>query len=79
MRFHVPSFLLGCVVGAVAVVALPKLRPVAVEAASAGYKLFDGLMARVAMAREGIEDLFVEARARARTARPGPERPVATA
>ena len=79
MRFHLPSFLIGCAVGAAAVVALPRLRPIAEELATAAYKLYDAAMARVAAAREDVEDFFAEARARAREPRRPANGPVASA
>lgn len=65
MRFHLPSFLLGCVAGASARALAPRLRPVAVELVAVGYRIRDALGTRVARRREDVEDLFAEARARA--------------
>ena len=83
MKFHVPSFLLGCAVGAAAVVALPKLKPVLVEVTGSAYKVYDALMARLATAREDVEDFFAEAKAWARAPKPvpapAPRTPIATA
>ena len=83
MKFHVPSFLIGCAVGAAAVVALPKLRPVLVEVAGSAYKAYDTVMARLATAREDVEDFFAEAKAWARAPKPAaetaPRAPVASA
>ena len=69
MRFHLPSFMLGYGAGAVSVLAGRRLRPFAVEVASAVYRLVDAIGARFAMQREDLEDLLAEARARVRTGR----------
>ncbi|HLU68943.1 MAG TPA: hypothetical protein VKZ63_21825 [Kofleriaceae bacterium] len=74
MRFHLPSFLLGCAVGAGATKLAPHVRPLMVEIAAAGYRLVDGVRARVARRREDLSDVVAEARARARGWRPPPRR-----
>jgi hypothetical protein len=79
MRFHLPSFLIGCAVGAGAVLAYPRVRPVLLEVASATYRFYDALMARLGMAREDVEDFFAEAKSRARAPRPEPVTPAARA
>ena len=83
MRFHVPSFLIGCAVGAGVVIALPKVKPILVELAGSAYRLYDTVMARLATAREDVEDFVAEAKAWARAPRPAaepaPEQPVASA
>ncbi len=66
MKFHLPSFLLGWVSGAGTAILAPKLRKVAVEAATAAYRVADGMAVRLARKREDVEDLLAEARARAR-------------
>lgn len=66
MKFHWPSFLLGYGAGAGTVLLGKQLRPLALEIATAGYRFFDALMARTAMKKEDVEDIFAEARARAR-------------
>jgi hypothetical protein len=68
MRFHLPSFLLGCVAGATVKTLGPRVRPVAVEVATAFYQLLDVLRGHVARRREDLEDLLAEARARATAA-----------
>ncbi len=72
MRFHLPSFMLGYGAGAVSVLAGKRLRPFALEVATAVYGIVDAVAARVAMKREDLEDLLAEARERARAARRGP-------
>ena len=79
MKFHVPSFLIGCAVGAAAVVALPRLKPVLVEIGASACKLYDVAMARLAMAREDVEDLLAEAKARARPPKAATQPPTASA
>jgi hypothetical protein len=69
MRFHLPSFLIGCAVGAGVVLAYPRVRPVVLEVASAAYRAYDALMARLGVAREDVEDFLAEAKARARAPR----------
>ncbi|HTR51417.1 MAG TPA: hypothetical protein VMJ10_11965 [Kofleriaceae bacterium] len=70
MRFHLPSFLLGAVVGASGAALAPRLRPVAVELATGCYKLLDAALVKLARGREDVSDLLAEARARARTLAP---------
>ena len=41
MRFHVPSFVLGAVAGASGATLAPRLRPAALELATACYRAFD--------------------------------------
>ena len=69
MRFHFPSFMLGMGAGVAAVFVGRRLRPVLVEVATAGYQLADAVAARVAMVQEDVDDVFAEARARARNPR----------
>ena len=70
MRFHWPSFLLGCAVGAAGTLLASRLRPVIVELATAAYELADSVGVRAARWREDVEDALAEARARARSPRP---------
>jgi hypothetical protein len=72
MKFHLPSFLLGCVTGFAVKGVAPKLRPVLLELAAAGYRLVDLVGTGAARRREDLEDLFAEARARARGTTPTP-------
>lgn len=67
MKFHLPSFLLGCVTGAGAKALAPRLRPLMLQLATAGYKMLDVLGMQAARRREDLEDLLAEARARARS------------
>jgi len=69
MRFHFPSFLLGCAAGATAILLGRELKPIAVEGATGIYQLWDALWARAAMFSEDIEDILTEARARAEASR----------
>ena len=66
MRFHLPSFLIGYAAGATTAVFWSRLRPLALELATAAYRTFDIVTARVVARREDFEDLLAEARARAR-------------
>lgn len=66
MKLDLPSFLAGYVAGAGTVLLGRQLRPLLVQLATAGYRLVDAVAARVATRREDLEDLFAEARARAR-------------
>ncbi len=68
MKLHLPSFLIGYVAGGATVLLGKQVRPLLVELATAAYRLLDAVAARVATRREDIEDLFAEARARARRA-----------
>jgi len=70
MKFHWPSFLLGCGAGAAGVLFAKQLRPVVVELATAAYQVYDAIAARTAMWREDVDDAVAEARARARRVRP---------
>jgi hypothetical protein len=64
MKFHLPSFLLGCVTGAGIKALAPRLRPLLVEVTSAGYAVLDVVRAQLARRREDLEDLLAEGRAR---------------
>ncbi len=79
MKFHIPSFLIGCAVGASTALTLPRLRPLLVELAAAAYRFVDAVAVRTAIGREGLEDILAEARARARehAPRPAPTAPAA--
>ena len=66
MRFHLPSFLLGYVSGGATVLFARRLRPIAIELASAGYRLLDRIGARLSSPREELDELLSEARSRAR-------------
>jgi hypothetical protein len=68
--FHVPSFALGYVAGLGTGLALPRLRPVAVEIVTAVHRFVDDVAGRIATVREGLEDVVAEARERVR--RPPP-------
>jgi len=70
MKFHWPSFLLGCGAGAAGVLFAKQLRPIVLELATAAYQLSDSIAARVAVWWEDVEDVVAEAQARARPARP---------
>lgn len=72
MTFHLPSFLLGCVTGVGLKTIAPRLRPVATELATAGFRFVDLLVTKAARSRETLEDLLAEARARARQTPPPP-------
>lgn len=64
MKFHLPSFLLGCGAGYTARSLSEHLRPVLLEMATAGYRLAGAVAARTVRAREDLEDILAEARAR---------------
>jgi hypothetical protein len=68
MKFHVPSFLLGCVTGAGLKTIAPRLKPVALEIVALGYRIIDMVATKAARGREDVADLLAEARARARQA-----------
>ena len=72
MKFHWPSFLLGCGTGAITVLFAKQLRPVVMELATAAYEISDALAARAAMWWEDVDDVLAEAKARARRPRPRP-------
>jgi hypothetical protein len=72
MKLYLPSFLLGVSVGAAGAVIAPRLRPLALEIATAFYRIGDQAMVRVARGREDISDLLAEAKARARRRVHGP-------
>jgi hypothetical protein len=66
MKFHLPSYLLGVATGASGAALAPRLRPIALEIATACYRVADAVMLRAARGREDFSDLLAEARARAR-------------
>ncbi len=66
MKFDVSSFVVGCAVGAGAAALYPRLKPLIVDLAAAGYRTADALAARIGVTREDFEDVLAEARARAR-------------
>ena len=66
MRFHFPSYLLGVATGASGAALAPRIRPIAVEIATACYRAADAVLVRFARTRENLSDLLAEARARAR-------------
>ena len=74
MRFHSPSFLLGYGAGVASALLAPRLKPVALALATAGYRFIDAVVVAAARRREDLADLMAEARARAgraaTTARP---------
>jgi hypothetical protein len=65
MKFHLPSFLLGCATGAVGKGLAPRVRPIALELGTAAYRFLDALGMHAARRREDLADLLAEARARA--------------
>lgn len=71
MRFHVPSFVLGAIAGASGAALAPRLRPAALELATACYRAFDAMLVKLARTRENVSDLLAEARARARALQRG--------
>jgi hypothetical protein len=74
MVFHFGSFTLGFVSGFATAKLLPRLRGVGVQLATAAVKVSDLVSVRLARGREDIEDIWAEARARARGATVPPER-----
>ena len=70
MKFHWPSFLLGCGAGVAGVLFAKQLRPIVIELATAAYQVSDSIAARVAVWWEDVDDVVAEAKARARPARP---------
>jgi hypothetical protein len=66
MRVHLSSFMLGVGVGGTAVLLSKRLRPVALELATAFYRIVDAVGGRAAMTREDLQDLIADAKARAR-------------
>jgi hypothetical protein len=66
MKFHLPSFLLGCATGAALKALSPRLKPLFVQLATAGFKLADAVTTQAARRREDLQDLIAEAKARAR-------------
>ncbi|MHB8877290.1 MAG: hypothetical protein ACYC8T_26630 [Myxococcaceae bacterium] len=70
MKLHVPSFLFGFAAGAATALAGKRFRPVLVEIATGAVRFLDALAVRLAIRREDVEDLWAEARARARTPEP---------
>ena len=69
MKFHLPSFLIGYGAGASTVLLGRQLRPVFLEVATVAWRFVDAVAARAAIRQEDVEDLFAEARARARSQR----------
>jgi len=74
MLFLLPSFLVGYGAGIATGVMWPRLRPIALELATAGYRLADAIAVAAARKREDLQDILAEARAHARTAY-SPSRP----
>jgi hypothetical protein len=70
MKLHPGSFVLGFAVAGVGALLGPRLRPILVDLATASYRSLDRLAGRLSIAREDLEDLLAEARARARSAEP---------
>jgi hypothetical protein len=66
MRFHLPSFLLGCATGVALKALAPRLKPLFVHVAAVGFRLADAVRTQAARRREDLQDLIAEARARAR-------------
>ncbi len=65
MKFHLPSFLVGCGVGFASRSFAQHFRPVVREIATLGYRLAGAVTTRASRAREDVEDLLAEARAKA--------------
>jgi hypothetical protein len=71
MKFHFPSFVIGYAAGAATAALAPKIKPIVLELAAAGYRIADAIAVVAARKREDLADLLAEARARAgRVARP---------
>lgn len=70
MNFHFPSFLIGVAVGAGGTAVWDRVRPIAVELASAGYELGESVWGRVSTLQEDAEDVLAEAHGRAARRRP---------
>ena len=68
MRLHLPSLMIGVAIGAGTAALAPRFKPLFVELATAGYRVLDAALVRVARGRENVSDLLAEARARARGA-----------
>ena len=66
MKLHLGSFAFGCGLVACAAALAPRLRPILVDLATAGYRSAERLAARASIAREDVEDILAEAKARAR-------------
>lgn len=66
MLFHLPSFAIGYASGFASARLAPRLRPLAVEIATAAYRILDAVAVKAARGREDVQDLLAEARARAR-------------
>jgi hypothetical protein len=66
VKLDLPSVLLGCGAGAGVVLLGKRLHPLALEVATALYRLTGSVLARAAMRQEEIEELLARARARAR-------------
>ncbi len=65
VKFHLPSVLLGCGAGAGVVLLGKQLHPLALEVATALYRVTGSVVARAAMKQEHIEELLARVRARA--------------
>jgi hypothetical protein len=74
MFFHFGSFTLGFASGFATARLLPRMRGVGVQLATAAVRLSDLVSVRVARGREDIEDIWAEARARARAVKVPAER-----
>ncbi len=72
MKFHLPSFVLGCAAGYAAKSVSGHLRPLALELASVAYKVADAVATRLVRRKEDLEDLLAEARARVKRAPTAP-------
>jgi hypothetical protein len=70
MKFHFPSFVIGYAAGAATAALAPKLKPIVLELAAAGYRIADAIAVAAARKREDLSDLLAEARARAGRGRP---------
>ena len=66
MLFHLPSFALGYLSGFATAALAPRLKPLAMQLATAGYRIVDALAVGAARRREDLQDFMAEARARAR-------------
>jgi hypothetical protein len=78
MKLDLPSFALGCAVGAGTTLLSPRLKPLLLEIATVGYRSAEALASRVGVAREDLEDILAEARARVRGSQPSTPPPGAS-
>jgi hypothetical protein len=67
MEFHLGSFALGFASGYASAKLGSRLRGLGLQLATIAVRIVDSVSVRVARGREDLEDLWAEARARART------------